>query len=600
MICHQVGVEPSCISRARSPLILDPQHSHHPRQNPTLLHVANNQHSKMKHQRMICEYLGLTCTHLRTIFCLPRALRFRIYYEAGLIKGSDNDLNGQPEDDSSIWSIDTVYWSFSHSLLLSCRAIYTEVSSAVYSTNRFFLRYQDFGSLQPLRNLTPQSLSVLTHLTVHLNVSSCERGKPCCKVQPENPDGPDHHDKPLRLSPSSCHPILSEWQHTVECIKPHLKPGRLHLQVVCDVVDIETARQTALPLLSIPTLASCSIRLSQTPDPLIRQLARTTAMRAMGYPFYQFESPFRILDLPMELRRQIFEYTDLVTPLCEIEWTPLQGFSLRYSTWRCGGVGNCEPHLHHACQFRNCWEGSNDGCFCRHFHGAFTSKCHCWSPPTSLFLVCRGLLEDARAVFFRRNRFVIIHSQDFLKHAPKRLEVSMFLRDIVPLNALHLLRHLELVSPLVLDDHQRLEDEQLYFHDSPHQDWMQTIDLVKEKLCLPLLTVRFYMTDYGSDSEGNQRLKKAFHSFSRILLPLSLLKGLKAFFVHLAWPFARRMERRMEHSSFLRSTLELIQMSEQNLEQLVMVSNYDSTASQKEQLRKSQWLEIALKSIEPL
>ena len=37
-------------------------------------------------------------------------------------------------------------------------------------------------------------------------------------------------------------------------------------------------------------------------------------MRAMGYPSYQSESPFRILDLPGELRRQIFEFTDLVTP----------------------------------------------------------------------------------------------------------------------------------------------------------------------------------------------------------------------------------------------------------------------------------------------
>ena len=558
--------------------------------------MAVEQHSRKKHQRRICEYLGLTCTHFRTIFCLPRCIRFRIYYEAGLIKESDINLDGQPDADSSTWP-SAVDCASSYSLLLSCRAIYTEVFSAIYSTNRFFLRYQDSGSLQPLRKLTPQSLSVLTHLTVHLNVSSCERGKPCCKAQPENPDGPDYHDEPLRLSPSSCHPILSEWQSTVECIKAHLKPGRLHLHLVCDVVDIETARQAVHPLLNIPTLASCAIRLSQTPDRLIRQLAHTTAMRAMSYPPFQSESSFRILGLPLELRRQIFEYTDLVTPLCEIEWSPQQGFSLRYSTWRCGGVGNCEPHLHHACQFRNCWEGSNDGCFCCHFHGAFTPKCHCWSPPTSLFLVSRGLLEDARAVFFRRNRFVIIHSQDFFKHAPKRLEVSIFLTDIVPLNALHLLRHLELVSPLVEDEYLRPEDDILCPNDAPYQDWMRTIYLVKEKLCLPLLTVRFYMTDYRREENGSSTL--VFHTFRRILLPLLKLAGLKAFFVHLAWSFARRDERLMEHFDHLRLTLERIRMSEQDIERVIMGSDYDSTALQKEQLRKSQWLEVALNSIEP-
>lgn len=343
--------------------------------------------------------------------------------KAGLIIESDINLNGQP--DAHTWP-SAVDCASSYSLLLSCCAIYTEASSAVYSTNRFFIRYRDSRSLQPLRNLTPQSLALLTHLTVHLNVTSCEKGDPCWKALPGRQHRSDRYDKPLRLSPSSSHPILSEWRSTIECIRAHLKPSRLKLHFVCDVVDIETARQVALPLLSIPMLASCDIRLSRTPDPLIRQLARTTAMRAMGYPSYQSESPFRILDLPGELRRQIFEFTDLVTPLCETEWSPLEGFRLRYSNWRCGGVGDCEPPLHYACQFRNCWEGSNDGCFCRHFHAAFTPRCHCWSPPTSLFLVCRAVLEDARAVFFMRNRFVIYHSHDLVKHPPLRLEASIF------------------------------------------------------------------------------------------------------------------------------------------------------------------------------
>ena len=93
-------------------------------------------------------------------------------------------------------------------------------------------------------------------------------------------------------------------------IKAYLKPGRLHLHLVCDVVDIAMARQVALPVLRIPTLASCAIRLSREPDLLIRQLAHTTATRAMGQPASQLKSPFRFLDLPGELRSQIFEFTD--------------------------------------------------------------------------------------------------------------------------------------------------------------------------------------------------------------------------------------------------------------------------------------------------
>ena len=556
--------------------------------------MAGELHSTKKHQRRICQYLGLTCTH-RTIFCLPRAIRFRIYYEAGLVHEGDINLNGRPDADTWPSAADR---AFENSLFLSCPAIYTEASSAVYSTNRFFIRYRDTRSLQLLRNLTPHSLSLLTHLTVHLNVSSCEKGNPCCKAYPVRPKCCDSHDKPLRLSPSSRHPILSEWRSTVECIKAHLKPSRLHLHLLCDVVDIETARQAAFPLLSIPTLASCAIRLSRTPDPLIRQLARTTAMRVMAHPSYQPEYPFRMLDLPRELRRLIFELTDLVTPLRETEWSPLEGFKLRYSNWRCGGVGDCAPYLHHACQFRNCWEDSNDGCFCGHVHAAFTSRCHCWSPPTSLFLVCRALQEDARAVFFMRNRFIINHSQDSVKHAPLRVETSIFLTDIVPLSALHFLRYLELVFPIVDDDY--------LCHEPPYQDWIRTIDLVKEELCLPLLTVRIYITDYLSKGRylpteassslysqyRSEQYAMIFQTFSRTLRPLSKLKELKAFFVHLEWPTAKYF------NYLIPDVKERTQVFEQDLERLVMGSDYSNMTLQKEQSMKSQWWEAFLKLFE--
>lgn len=555
---------------------------------PTFLDMAVQLHSRKKQQRRICEYLGLRCTHFQTIFSLPRAIRFRIYDEAGLVTETDINLNGRPDADTWPSAADC---GFTSSLLLTCRTVYTEASSAVYSTNQFWIRYRDSHSLQRLRNLTPQSLSLLTHLTVHLNVSSCEIGESCCKAYPGRPKSCDAHDKPIRLSPSSRNAVLSEWQSTIERIQPYLTSSRLHLYFVCDVVDIETARQAVLPLLGIPTLASCAIRLSRMPDPLIRQLASTTAMRAMGHPSYQSESPFRFMDFPGELRRQIFEFTDLVTPLCETEWNSLEGYNLRYSTWRCGGDGDCEPSLHYACQFRNCWQGSNDGCFCSHSHAAFSSKCHCWSPPTSLFLVCRALLEDARAVFFMRNRFVIINPYNPLDdHAFLRLAASTFLTDIVPFSALSLLRDLELVFPLA-------EGKHLRPHDPSHQDWIRTINLVKDELCLPLLTLRIYTTDLAptgpdltlsnSANTSSEEFMVMFRTPRRVTEPLSKLKGLKAFFAH----FARVRQRE--------SLEEQIQKSEQKIERLVMGSDYDSSRTlEKDQARKSQWFEVALNAID--
>lgn len=214
-----------------------------------------------------------------------------------------------------------------------------------------------------------------------------------------------------------------------------------------------------------------------------------------------------------------------------------------------------------------------------------------------------------------RNRFVINHSQDLFKHAPLRLEASIFLRDIVPLNALHFLRHLEFVCPLVDDGYLRPHDSpfQECSHDPPYQDWMRTIDLVKEKLCLPLLTVRFYITDYlpnGLDftsyreNQSQNTLVMVFQTCTRISRPLWKFRGLKGFFVHLTWPVARRVEGQAEYLKTLeliakfRYIVERIQMCERHLERAVMGSEYDSMALQKEQLRKSQWLEIALNSIE--
>lgn len=135
-------------------------------------------------QRRICEYLGVDCPHTLSFLALPPAIRQRIYGEAGLAIDADIDLNRRLHD-ASFWPfLDDL--QLSYHLLLVCRIIYTEVSSIIYSTKRFFIRYRDSGNLQPLRNLRAPALSLLTHLEVHLNVTLCEVDQPCCKTYPKN------------------------------------------------------------------------------------------------------------------------------------------------------------------------------------------------------------------------------------------------------------------------------------------------------------------------------------------------------------------------------------------------------------------------------
>jgi hypothetical protein len=151
-----------------------------------------------------------------------------------------------------------------------------------------------------------------------------------------------------------------------------------------------------------------------------------------------------------------------------VEWNAESNFYLHYSRRGCGGCFDgdldCPVDFNCACQFRHCWqvEPAYVGCFCRRYHAAFSSKCHCWSPPTSLFLICKRLQEDAQEVFFGRNRFIIVPPTGctfpVVESTPARLGISIFLRDVLPWQVLPLLRSLEIVFPPFHDDYLRPQE----------------------------------------------------------------------------------------------------------------------------------------------
>jgi hypothetical protein len=93
-------------------------------------------------QRRICERLGLSCTHNQSFLCLPPAVQHQIYGEAGLELVTDRgiDLNRNrrlhPASCSS-----TPDCEFPLILLLSCRTLYYELSTILYTSNRFFIRF---------------------------------------------------------------------------------------------------------------------------------------------------------------------------------------------------------------------------------------------------------------------------------------------------------------------------------------------------------------------------------------------------------------------------------------------------------------------------
>jgi hypothetical protein len=313
-----------------------------------------------------------------SFLALPPAIRQQIYYYAGLVCNYDIDLNRRSRpynDERSPYSARctcSAAFQTSHNLLLTCRTIYAEASEILYSTNRFIIHYsREYNHCQTLkrpRNLSPESIAHLTQLTIYLNHPGSNN------APPEN----------------ASEGALSGWQSTTH-ITTHIRPSRLRMYFICDVDGLGTAIDALKPFCNIPKPADCGIRLSRHLDPRLQDLAQSTAMQAMGYwqCSNRARSLFRFFDLLRELRLQILEYTDLVTPNCEVEWNPERNYYLRY-IWgfpMCVGpnfgVGpGCSYVSGCMCQYEKSWIEDPwnpmwQMRFCRRSQAAFSSRCHC-------------------------------------------------------------------------------------------------------------------------------------------------------------------------------------------------------------------------------
>ncbi|TVY16627.1 hypothetical protein LARI1_G005821 [Lachnellula arida] len=392
-----------------------------------------------------------------------------------------------------------------------------------------------------------------------------------------------------------------------------MKPSTLRFSLICDSANIETAERVIKPFRTAPNFADFRIRLSLERNGSLQQLANEISMRSMGYRYPSSQLPFRYLDLPLEIRFKILEYTDLVTPLRQVEWSSKNKFGIHYSALSCGNEcgwkGPCSPIRYPSCQFRNCWrlDQENSGCFCQNHHAAFSSICRCWVPPTSLFLVCRELQQNAEAVFYAKNRFVIVpplfECYEPVRSTPDRLDVSKFLRDFVSPEAVGFLKYLDVVFPPFYDDY-------LGYDEPAYQDWLQTIDHIGNLANLPMLTLRVSMADIDLEPqyldeyrtrmsiEKRNTILKVYH---RVLKPLLKLRGKGldrlTFFVDLILPvahtprFQTQIQENPNYCCAMRTTLRLWG------ERMVMGSEYDSEKLRTGKPEDAQWQMRSFESV---
>ncbi|TVY81954.1 hypothetical protein LSUE1_G003303 [Lachnellula suecica] len=584
-----------------------------------------------------------------SFFSLPQSIRQRIYTDAGLaantglLKGSDIDLNrsfkqcqrqydqgrhdqqlrkSRGESYRVLGPPPINYYSVTHSLLLTCRRIYIEASTLVYSANRFFIRYSGNKSLitglDRLKNLTTTSLGHLTHLTVRLHVVEFGPGNTSCNCWLEchpRTSGPNcrqsqRHDPLRSSSPDTV--VLSEWLSAARHLTAHIKPSTLSLHIVCDVENLETGQLVVQPLRGIPTLVDCSLRLHHLHRPPLQALVAEVVAQAKGQPLPSkpHDPPFRFLDLPPEIRLRCLEYTDLVTPMREVVWNPKDVFYLQQSECLlCEGMDDSPEPWHHACQFRYCREQNRRVCFCHRYHTSFSTTCRCWIPPTPLFLVCRAFKQHAEAIFFGMNHFVVSPVGGCYSptdYTPDLLEALVFFEKAVPPPALKYLTSLEIVFPPFHDDYLTIE------HPAHHQ-WLQAIDHMCQ-LNLPLLSLSIVMAD-GSYSRSRgipqfratmnkKQAKKVFDMYERTFAPLSKLKenGLEVFSATLASPFTWTVHTLFDSNhvpwhiqqprieAYRRKIEDQISKFTVRMERVVMGEDYDSNLVKARVHGKSQWL----------
>ena len=483
------------------------------------------------------------------------------------------------------------------SLLLTCHLLYNEVVPIVYSTKHFIDQYRK-SHLQRLQRLMPIALHSLKKLTILLNVSTCEPGWFCCKEQlGHTQSGCAQHDELLGSTPQH-QAAISEWYHTIDHIASHVQDSCLSLYFICDV-DMDTAFAAVKPFLdqSLPILAECSICLSPDIDPQIQQLACKAAKQAMSHSQQDLvatSKAFPFLALPMELRYQILQHTDLIVPYRQVDWNPRDGYYLHYSVAGCDWI--CDPDDHHGCQFRQCSKHTEGhGCFCSRYHSAFSTHCHCWQPPEPLFAVCKALHEETQDVFFTQNRFIIAPVDGYgngAKTILDRFEASIFLQDVLPAHLLPRLRFLEIVFP-------PLDEEYLSPRGQASEDWGHTIE--NTKLYLPNLTLRIYFADFYTASHATplrknitrqEGIKRVVSAYMRIIQPLKKWKtgGLYRLFIHAAWPWSWTREGRTTRRLKEHIVKNDVAVIEQKLERRVMGDGYDSVVLGKNKLEKSQWL----------
>ena len=151
-----------------------------------------------------------------------------------------------------------------HSLLYISKSIGNEVASIFWTENTFSVCRNEIGGLSVLKSIPKSRLATITSLVVRLNCcgSCCNCENPACRDW-SHPICESAFCDPLQREDTDFELMLGKWRSFCQYLAPRITPKQLQLYVICDSADVATAEEIVKPLLLLPLLKECSIRLGR-------------------------------------------------------------------------------------------------------------------------------------------------------------------------------------------------------------------------------------------------------------------------------------------------------------------------------------------------
>lgn len=456
-------------------------------------------------------------------------------------------------------------------LRVSSREILADIRRYLHSRNDLLLCCADYEDLSLLLDM-PRSLVVaLKSLSIHIDFASphtarCRYFGRCCHRQWGEATNlwSAHYEndyKPIQSAMENFEAFINLWRRAIAYLVSCADNSKLQIRLYANVDDSAAAEAIVQPL-EEGDLAVCIVRFGSMQDPSLQSIAS----RLVNTTGSARQQTFRFLGLPPELRRRILSFTDLVTSkrIC------VKGGAFSRYRAICEPSSSC-PTPEFCCLDHSCHPPSI------YYDIPQYPLCDCWKPPTPMFLVCKDMLRDARALFFSANHFMILPSSR--TEAPKQqFECSYFIRQVVPEESLWSLRNLELFFPAFRHGDPLGSDKATY------DDWKETINYMgsrikKLKLYLHMGSRDYFGPELAAGDEL-QSIQPLFNTQFHIVQPLQALRCLDLFLVRAYSPFYK--EDAPDFKAELRE-------HERQLEDLVMGEKREGMLEAKSDFERKEW-----------